>query len=277
MDYKAKYEEALEDMRVIYHNLKGDAKLAVEHAFPELHESGREDERMIKRIKQAITGYHPNRTTEEDSRMLAYLDEVLAEKKQKPVACQGCAEHIKGYISGRGDAENKLLENFGAIVTPENNELRIQARSKPAEWSEEDKKHRQWILECLADGKRKVPEFAEQYQAAFDWLKSLPLNFKKEDVAKLCSNEWSEEDEKCLQELMQHIEHCVTVYGASQPEWQQWLNLLKSIRPQPHWKPSEEQMNSLNFGIHALEEEGYDETAREIKELYEQLKKLMED
>lgn len=41
---KAKaYDEALEDMRVIYPNLKGDAKLAVEHAFPELTES--EDER----------------------------------------------------------------------------------------------------------------------------------------------------------------------------------------------------------------------------------------
>lgn len=44
-----------------------------------------------------------------------------------------------------------------------------------------------------------------------------------------------------------------------------------------HWRPSEAQMNSLNFGINALEEEGYDETAREIKELYEQLKKLMEE
>jgi len=39
----------------------------------------------------------------------------------------------------------------------------------------------------------------------------------------------SEEDEKCLQELMKHIENCVTVYGASEPEWQQWLNLLKKL------------------------------------------------
>lgn len=48
---------------------------------------------------------------------------------------------------------------------------------KPAEWSEVDLGHRLWILECLADGKRKAPEFAEQYQAAFDWLKSLPERF----------------------------------------------------------------------------------------------------
>ena len=36
MDYEKKYNEAMNDMRVIYPNLKGDAKLAVEHAFPEL-------------------------------------------------------------------------------------------------------------------------------------------------------------------------------------------------------------------------------------------------
>ena len=42
------YDEALKDMRAIYPNLKGDAKLAVEHAFPELCES--EDERIINAI-----------------------------------------------------------------------------------------------------------------------------------------------------------------------------------------------------------------------------------
>ena len=89
--------------------------------------------------------------------------------------------------------------------------------------------------------------------------------------------EWSEEDEKCLQEMIRHIEHCVKVYGAEQPEWQRWLNLLNSLRHQPkqEWKPSEEQMNSLDYGIYVLEEEGYDASASEIKELYEQLKKLM--
>ena len=49
---------------------------------------------------------------------------------------------------------------------------------KPAEWSEEDDIHREWILECLADGKRKVPEYAEQYQSAFNWLKSLRPSWK---------------------------------------------------------------------------------------------------
>ncbi len=53
IEEKAKaYDEALEDMRVIYPNLKGDAKLAVEHAFPQLRES--EDERIRKEIISAL-------------------------------------------------------------------------------------------------------------------------------------------------------------------------------------------------------------------------------
>ena len=56
--------------------------------------------------------------------------------------------------------------------------LEKQKEQKPAEWSEEDEKHKEWILECLADGKRKVPEYAEQYQSAFDWLKSLHPSWK---------------------------------------------------------------------------------------------------
>lgn len=42
-----------------------------------------------------------------------------------------------------------------------------------AEWSEEDDMHRKWILECLAYGERKVPEYADQYHSAFNWFKSL--------------------------------------------------------------------------------------------------------
>ena len=46
--------------------------------------------------------------------------------------CSGCAKHLEGYISGRCDAENKLLEQFGAIITPED-ELHIKPRWKPSD------------------------------------------------------------------------------------------------------------------------------------------------
>lgn len=46
--------------------------------------------------------------------------------------CSSCAKHLEGYISGRIDAENKLLEQFGVLVTPED-ELHIKPRWKPSE------------------------------------------------------------------------------------------------------------------------------------------------
>ena len=46
--------------------------------------------------------------------------------------CSSCAKHLEGYISGRCDAENKLLEQFGALITPED-ELHIKSRWKPSE------------------------------------------------------------------------------------------------------------------------------------------------
>lgn len=49
----------------------------------------------------------------------------------------------------------------------------VHENDKPAEWSEEDLQHKSWILEGLADGERKMPEYAEDFRAAYKWLKSL--------------------------------------------------------------------------------------------------------
>lgn len=70
------YDEALEDMRVIYPNLHGDAKLAVEHAFPILAES--EDERMLRTIIRGFENWKGNgnvtfNNTDVDD-ILAYLE-----------------------------------------------------------------------------------------------------------------------------------------------------------------------------------------------------------
>lgn len=71
---------------------------------------------------------------------------------------------------------------------------RKQVECKPIEWSKEDEVMSQTVLQDLANIKAAYPKV--NIQPEFDWLKSLSLNLKKknEDVAKLCSNEWNEED-----------------------------------------------------------------------------------
>ena len=83
-------------------------------------------------------------------------------------------------------------------------------KEQKQEWSESDKQNINLIISYL-------DSYIEEHNDTFGadeckylqyWLKSLPLNLKKknEDVAKLCSNEWSEEDEKMINTLVSYVE-----------------------------------------------------------------------
>lgn len=101
--------------------------------------------------------------------------------------------------------------------------------------------------------------------------------------------EWSEEDDKMLQRIIRHTESeyqdwCNDKYGNSETvsdgkrsclERLDWLeNRLKSLRPQSHWKPSEEQMEAMEFVIKDYREDGCIATANYLQEILEQIKKL---
>ena len=81
------------------------------------------------------------------------------------------------------------------------------------EWSEEDEIHRDFILESLEDQIRFCKKnaegayYANQIRTAQNWLKDLSLSLKKhnEAVEKLCSNEWTEEDEKMINTLVSYV------------------------------------------------------------------------
>ena len=106
-----------------------------------------------------------------------------------------------------------------------------------------------------------------------EWLKTLPLILKKrnEDVDKLCSNEWSEEDEK----MLHGIEQCVydNVVNIGTVNKVKYVDFLSSLRP--HWKPSEEQMEALNTVLeHEAERVGSSKELEKANALYEQLQRL---
>lgn len=132
------YDEALKDMGAIYPNLKGDAKLAVEHAFPELKES--EDERMLRTI---IRGF----------------------------------ENWKG--NGNVVFNNTKVDDILAY-------LEKQKEQKPAEWSEEDEKMRDRIIDILnrtfsvysALGTSSTRPSCPTYKDEIAWLKSLRPSWK---------------------------------------------------------------------------------------------------
>ena len=48
-----------------------------------------------------------------------------------PKDCSDCSKHLQGYIDGRGDAENKLLDMYGILLMPDG-ELRMKPQWKPS-------------------------------------------------------------------------------------------------------------------------------------------------
>ena len=69
------------------------------------------------------------------------------------------------------------------------------------------------------------------------------------------NHQWSEEDGKDIQEasdyLRDYANNCVQG-GNSKLYLQSLADRIESLRPQPHWKPSEEQMEALNEIINIL-------------------------
>lgn len=96
--------------------------------------------------------------------------------------------------------------------------------------------------------------------------------------------EWSEEDEKMVENIIDtinmSIEDCdVDDIGTkarfSLEKERDWLkNRLKSISPQKHWKPSDEQLKSLK---EVIDTGHYTSYPNALETLYEQIKKLKDE
>ena len=177
--------------------------------------------------------------------------------------------------------------------------LRPQSQPKPAEWSEEDEKMRNAILQDLANIQEAYPKI--NIQDEFDWLKDIPERFNLQP-----KQDWSKEDEKNIENLDSFLTEafCYGHVYVSQEDKEELQNWLKSLRPQPHtvsikdvikfgnleyergvkdgiqseksrhWKPSEEQMNALSIAIRfGTKPRDWEDAA--LRSLYNGLKKLL--
>ena len=214
MDYKKKYEQALECAKSCM--IDGLAKSSsieevIQLIFPELKES--EDERIrreiIECLKHNALGYSDNTR----NRWIAWLEK---QGEQKPDFCHhevdfsDCSEEYRrAYYDGWNNCNQQHEQ--------------LKGEQKPVEWSEEDTERLVKIGECLI-----------RYGNIL------------------------------------HDKAACDVFQLS--EW------LKSLKPQNHWKPSEEQINSLNYFIKLWgksdEQLEYVKIFNDVKSLYNELKKL---
>jgi len=146
---------------------------------------------------------------------------------------------------GSLDVAKELYEEFNLSYTDVLYWFEKQKEQKPVEWSDEDVEHVNSVikkLEGICRNQFVSTRFA--YSEDIDWLKSLPLNLKKknEDVPKLCSNEWSEEDETEIKRTIGLIEGWMNTFKETYyaTDCKKSISWLKSLRPQPKQEWSEE-------------------------------------
>ena len=113
--------------------------------------------------------------------------------------------------------------------------LEKQKEQKPVQ-SNAEKEYVRTLKSLISDflrGKEDVDR--KYYQQIFDWLDGRHIEQKPA--------EWSEEDENKRQRIIKVIEAADSdwVLQKAYGPYGDLINWLKSLRPQPHWKPTEEQ------------------------------------
>ena len=136
----------------------------------------------------------------------------------------------------------------------------ILGEQKPT-WSEEDDimvHDIDYALRC------QITYPISKLQSMSNWI----LNIKDRVQPK---QEWSEEDKYNLSDIEAMI-HTMKGDGLNADRLIKWL---KSLRPQSHWKPSDEQIIAINTAINVLGKGTLN--GKQLIELQEQLKKLREE
>ena len=310
-DYKEKYENALPYIKdLIEHNVI--SKENASKYFPEVCES--EDEKTRKEIIDYLNERQILETcteTKVNERWISWLekqgekkeidyDEELKKckdnplyfydkyvkiklKEQKPaeIKLHGGSvdnpydmsfEEAQEYAYHRGfdipmsDGDVFVDERY--IIQTIGNILRWaddNPKQKPMEWSEGDDIRLNHLIDF-------IQKYGLQYYAStdkvIDWLKSIKPQPKQE---------WSKKDEDVWRTLLFNFEDMnqKCLWGCEENCYViDIVNFLKSLKPQSHWKPSEEQMEALKDAVKLYKSTHFDNHHYKIESLYNDLQKL---
>lgn len=265
MDYEKKYKEALERAKVIYQgSYKPDTAATIaetlQNVFPELTKS--EDEKT-ERISKEIIKYL-ERTVPHNHR-----DEVLKSKewiawleKQGEQRRASIWKHWKDGICGNG--EGKLI-----YLIKDGNDYRLSSslgyECDYIELSE--------LGDLMYEKQAEVESDNDDIEAE---EKDIRKAFKKiwEEKQSVQNTAWSEEDEVKINRIVACLENLNVSDNDILLKDVDWLKSLKDrAQPQNRWKPSNEQMKALADALSLAKNCG-EESAFDLRTLYEQLKKL---
>ena len=231
----------------------------------------REHQTAIKAVKDAKKEQKPWWNLEINPPTTKWTKEMIDEKfkelvekyhEQKPAECiEDSVKFEEGFKTGREsglrDGQKYVLDNAESF-----------GLCKPAEWSDTDNIGWDEAFACVtrAEKAAKNEEELQNAVTAEKWLKEIKFKYYVHPV----KPEWSEEDERRIDAICELLENT----SALHPNYshRKLIIWLKSIRPQPHWKPSEEQMDALNTASKLYEL--WSTTKERLELLYHDLQKL---
>lgn len=216
MDYKEKYEQALERARQFSEKpYLEDSAGIVEYIFPELKESEDEEKPnggiVCEDFNEGDGFYKVN---------LAYLNKEQVEEIEELVK--------RWNLQPKGNENESIISDLLGYF-------------------DEDK--------CL---KHKVNDIVK-------WLKTIKPQPRQE---------WSELDKRIIDNLISQLGNLFTRKLIKKETKDKYVNWLKSLRPQSQWKPSDEQIEALDFAVDCIVWEEFCIKRKVLKGLLEQLRKL---
>ena len=243
MNYEQKYKEALERARKMKQENDTFVRVTpalLEEIFPELKEC--EDERIRKGLIDLIYKVYANTnyiTCVEHEKMLAWLEK------------QGELSEMVDALTESLERANKQLEKQGEQKDGYDN-TRVNLSNFCGE------------IRQFSDLLEDMPKpYWDGWYEALEWVRTHGSPFKEQTQ----SAEWSEEDEEMLSNIIDdYDEHDELVDGIGKVTW------LKSLLPQPHWKPTEDQLEALDWVIATTKDKDYNNI---LDSLYKDLENLI--
>ena len=207
--------------------------------FPELKESV--DERIRKSLIKSFTNQHSSNF---------------------PTVDGFTREQIIAYLEKQKDEAQKQF-NLGVQAGREEAMYEMEKEQKPAEWSEDDYNAILIAIDWLQfyrDRFVATEEAKDEITTCVERLESLRPQPKIE---------WNNEDKKFIKELCDLLASIAKNNYVGRYYAPDLVSKLQSIHPQPHWKPSEEQMRAVFYAS-----ERNDKLGSVLWNLYNDLKKL---
>ncbi len=238
-------------LKLVYKAANEETKKALETNFPQLREN--EDEGIRKGLIHHLKELQewkgdtlpPIKVKGHYDAWIAYLEK---QKEQKPSTPKF---RVGDVMRTKQEAAKGITDGLPVIVSVDDNYYYctnekipiseqeeyefppMNMRQKPAEWSEEDEKKLNGIINCLCCTNGDIDGFDEWY----DWLKDLPERFNLQP-----KQVWSEEEKKKISELKTFIAQC---NGFNKENLKKAFDMIDALRPQPNWNPSKEQMEAV--------------------------------